>query len=72
MVAYYSSIAQFDAVCEALSQNSPYSCEVALLHTLADIRADVVTHMTVTAELADLYRGRKKSAIMIHDGLLIL
>jgi len=69
-VAYYSSIVQFDALCGALSANSQHSCEVALLHTLADIRIDVIAHMSVTAELGDMYRGARKTAIMIHDGVL--
>ena len=68
-VAYYSSIVQFDAVCEALSADSQHSCEVALLQTLTDIRIDIIAHMSVTAELGDMYRGSRKSAIMTHDGV---
>ena len=71
-VAYYSSIIQFDALCEALSTSDQYACEVALLRTLVDIRPDVVAHMSLTAELSDMYRGARKSAIMIHDGMLCL
>jgi len=71
-VAYYSSVVQFDAVCAALSANSQYSCEVALLQTLTDIRTDVITHMSITAELDTKYRGSRKSAIVAHDGMLII
>jgi len=69
--AYYSSIVQCDAVCAALSAaGSQYSCEVELVNTLNDIRSDLTAHMNVTAELNDMFRGTRKSAIMIHDGLL--
>lgn len=68
--AYYSSIVQCDALCMALSASSRYSCEVALLNTLNDIRIDLIAHMSVTAELNDMFRGTRKSAIMIHDGML--
>jgi len=71
-VAYYSSIVQFDALCAALSTSDQYACEVALLHTLTDIRPDVIAHMSLTTELTDMYRGARKSAIMIHDGMLYL
>jgi len=71
-VAYYSSVVQFDAVCAALSADSRYSCEVALLQTLTDIRTDVITHMSITAELDAKYRGLRKSAIVAHDGVLII
>lgn len=68
-VAYYSSIVQLDALCAALSASDQYSCEVALLSTLTDIRIDVVAHMSLTAELSEMFRGARKSAIMIHDGV---
>jgi len=68
-VAYYSSVVQFDALCEALSADSQYPCEVALLDTLNDIRKDIIAHMSVTTELCDMYCGLRKSAIVIHDGL---
>jgi len=72
-VAYYSSVMQFEAVCAALSASDrQYSCEVALLRTLNDIRTDVMAHMSLTAELTDKYRGRRKSAIAIRDGVFYL
>ena len=70
--AYYSSIVQCDALRAALSASSQYSCEVALLNTLNDIRIDLIAHMSVTAELNDMFRGSRKSAVMIHDGVLTL
>jgi len=71
--AYYSSIVQCDALCAALSASSTqYSCEVDLLNTLSDVRTDLVAHMSVTAELNDMFRGTRKSAIMIHDGVFFL
>ena len=71
-VVYYSSMVQFDALCAALSTSDQYACEVALLLTLTDIRPDVIAHMSITAELSDFYRGARKSAIMIHDGMLYI
>jgi len=71
-VTYYSSIVQFDAMCEALSASDQYACEAALLRNLTDIRIDVIAHMSLTTELCDMYRGSRKSAIMIHDGVLCL
>jgi len=68
--AYYSSIVQCDALCAALSASSRYSCEVALLDTLNEIRIDLIAHMSVTAELNDMFRGTRKSAVTIHDGAL--
>lgn len=69
---YYSSIVQCDALCAALSASTRYSCEVALLDTLNDIRIDLIAHMSVTAELNDMFRGTRKSAIMVHDGALTI
>jgi len=72
-VAYYSSVIQFEAVCSVLSASDrQYSCEASLLRVLNDVRTDVTAHMNVTAQLTDKYRGRRKSAIAIHDGVFCL
>lgn len=71
-VAYYSSVVQFAALWTELSANGQYSCEVALRDALTDIRDDVIAHMNITMEICDMFRGKRKSSIMIHDGLLTL
>jgi len=71
-VVYYSSVVQLDALCATLSADSQHPCEVALLHSLNDMRSDIIAHMNVTAELTDSCRGARKSAVMIHDGLFCL
>ena len=66
---YYSSPDQLDELRHVLGSSTNYPVEVDLLNVISEMREEIVIHMNVTAQLVERFKGSKKSAIHVHDGL---
>jgi hypothetical protein len=64
---YYSSSAQLDELQQVLSSSS-YPPEMELLAAIDEMKTVINSHMNITVQLVERFRGSRKSAISVHDG----
>ena len=66
---YYSSPVQLDHLKRVLGSSKLYQCEIHLLSAINRMNDEIISCMNITANLVNRFRGSKKAAIHLHDGL---